>query len=727
MRVSVLRPLLSLSTRRLLAWSPHVPRPLIRMAATTADSRKMMDILPDFPVGPLTPWRQQASFDWRLMKLSIYDEESLRYIHDIWSFFESEKLFHMSPSTLSFDEQRHLALKRMKAMKTFGCMVPMERILANPKMLSAWCEALFTYDIDSAIKFSLSYSMFANVIRNLGTDKHYKYVEQSENEEIIGCFALTEVAHGSNAKGMKTTATYDVKNKQFVMNSPNFEAAKCWVGNLGQSATHAVVYAKLITSDGKDQGLHPFIIPVRCSKSLRPFPGVIVGDIGEKIGANGLDNGFMMFNSYRVSKDALLNKLGDVDEDGKYVSPIRDPNKRFGASLGALSGGRVQITGMAATNLQKAITIATRYSAVRKQFGPENSSEEFAVIEYQQQQFRLIPYIAASYIYRVFHIWFAEVYASFATDSVIGMTDNEKAAKGLEIHALSSASKPISSWAARDGIQVCREACGGHGYLQATGIGKIRNENDANCTYEGENSLLVQQTSNWLLSFMSNLEKGNKINTPYNSASYLNDINTILKSKHKISSLQEAVDTKVLLSAYKWLVCYMLKLTYDKTKRLSKEGLDSFSVRNDSQAYHAVTLSTVFVEHAMLEKFYEFTLGVQDRNCREVLMKLASLHGAWSLEKHLANLYMGGYFTGETGQLLRDGIINLCKALKPEAVTLVDTLAPPDFILNSVLGKSDGNVYQNLQSAIFSYPGALARPNWWRDVVKWESNEKSKL
>lgn len=41
---------------------------------------------------------------------------------------------------------------------------------------------------------------------------------------------------------------------------------------------------------------------------------------------------------------------------------------------------------------------------------------------------------------------------------------------GMELHVISSASKPVAAWTVRDALQECREACGGHGYLKGIDI-----------------------------------------------------------------------------------------------------------------------------------------------------------------------------------------------------------------------------------------------------------------
>lgn len=150
--------------------------------------------------------------------------------------------------------------------------------------------------------------------------------------------------------------------------------------------------------------------------------------------------------------------------EGKFVTKIKDHRKRMAVSFGTLSGGRANICGTSTVYLIQAVTIAVRYSASRKQFGPENSSEESSVLEYQSQQYRVLPHLATAIVFKVFTQWLALNMNQTLIRQIMGEKDLNSLI--MELHALSSAAKPYCSWTVQQAIQDCREACGGHGYLK---------------------------------------------------------------------------------------------------------------------------------------------------------------------------------------------------------------------------------------------------------------------
>lgn len=66
---------------------------------------------------------------------------------------------------------------------------------------------------------------------------------------------------------------------------------------------------------------------------MLPPKGVTVGDLGEKIALNGVDNGFIMFDHYPIPRSSLLNKAADVTPEGEYVATVKDQSKRFGEEI----------------------------------------------------------------------------------------------------------------------------------------------------------------------------------------------------------------------------------------------------------------------------------------------------------------------------------------------------------------------------------------------------------
>lgn len=90
----------------------------------------------------------------------------------------------------------------------------------------------------------------------------------------------------------------------------------------------------------------------------------------------------MLFDNYRIPRENLLNQIGDVTVDGRYVLKVKNPLEMYTIPLQAITVSRLALIGVSAENLGKAVTIAVRYAGVRKPFAPDKK-QEVSILEYQ--------------------------------------------------------------------------------------------------------------------------------------------------------------------------------------------------------------------------------------------------------------------------------------------------------------------------------------------------------
>lgn len=151
-----------------------------------------------------------------------------------------------------------------------------------------------------------------------------------------------------------------------------------------------------------------------------------------------------------------------------------------------------------------------------------------------------------------------------------------------------------------------------------------------------------------------------------------------------------------LVQAIEWLLCYILNKSAKKVDQLSAQAnLSAFELKNQAQVYHLRTLSIIYIQRTAILRFARFIESSEEMeaNCKKVLDKLLTVYILKVLEEHLTLFFEGNYFANGSASLwIQNRLIDLCHDLRNEAVTLVDVFAPPDHILNSVLGVRDGKV-----------------------------------
>jgi acyl-CoA oxidase len=186
--------------------------------------------------------------------------------------------------------------------------------------------------------------------------------------------------------GLETTATFDPKTDEFVVNTPTSTATKWWPGELGRFANYALTFAQLIVPDedggSNNYGVCPFIINIRDVNTHKHMPGVKTGEMGPKFGYNSKDNGWMVLDNVRIPRENMLQKFIAIERDGS-VSIKGDLRVLYSTMMLI----RTSLITWTKYYLSRALTVGLRYSIVRRQFkNISGKKDETQLIDYQTQQ-----------------------------------------------------------------------------------------------------------------------------------------------------------------------------------------------------------------------------------------------------------------------------------------------------------------------------------------------------
>ena len=484
-------------------------------------------------------------------------------------------------------------------------------------------ETLATHDHSLVVKFGVQFGLFGGSIALLGTERHHRrYLRDVGTLALPGCFAMSELGHGSNVRDILTEARYDRDTGEFVIHTPSESARKEWIGNAACHGRLATVFAQLVLDDDR-LGVHAFLVPIRADDGST-MPGVRIADGGEKAGLNGVDNGRLWFDRVRIPRENLLNRYGDVSADGVYTSPISSGSRRFFTMLGTLVGGRLSVAASALSAAKSGLAIAVRYGARRRQFGPAGRAE-VPILDYLSHQRRLMPALASAYA------------LDMALKHVVQRFLDRSERDEREVEVLAAGIKAYTTWQAGATLQQCRECCGGQGYLAVNRIAVLRADIDVTTTFEGDNTVLMQLVARGLL-------------------------------------------TGYRLRTFRYREERLLASAAARLRRRIDEGADSFDAFNACQD-HLLALASAHVERVVLEQIRAAVVREADAGLRAVLGRLAELFALARLEADEGWFLRSGVFESGKAKAIREQVTLLSGLLREDAVALVDAFGIPDELL----------------------------------------------
>jgi alkylation response protein AidB-like acyl-CoA dehydrogenase len=532
------------------------------------------------------------------LALLIYGGQvRLNSLRRTWSKIENDPEFSKSDRPFKNHSERYVDACRK--IKRFQEVAEEENFQSLDEVYDAYMA------IDENLPIDVHLSMFIPIMTmHTSSEQKERWLSASQSFRMIGAYAQTELAHGSNVRGIETSATYDVTTDEFIINTPSLTSAKWWPGGLGHTATHAVVYANLLLK-GRNYGPHPFMVQLRSLVDHRPLPRIILGDLGPKQGYNSMDNGFALFDRVRIPRTDMLMGFAQVSSAGEYSKQEGAEKIAFGIMLDV----RARICMNSAYVMARALTISIRYSCVRVQGFVDNSGrspQERAVIDYPTQQRVLMPLLSLAYALHFTGVDVKRFYTAYTRSGDSSLLS--------ELHASSAGLKAYITAHVSEGMESCRKMCGGHGFLVNAGFSDLYTSYLPFSTLEGTKEVLQQQMGRFLLKQHSIAHSTGKKRPPFMAPSTLYLLEEAQYTQTHSRGRARSVDLQSILT-------------------LLEGGADSFTVEEYTEAEEAILMAhsmrsswCIAASAAAVGKWTKI-LKQQDSGIREGTKTLDSVNG----------------------------------------------------------------------------------------------------
>ena len=231
-------------------------------------------------------------------------------------------------------------LKKMAELGLLGMMVPFEYDGSGSDTIGyvlALSEIAYSC-ASTAVVMSVHNSIVCESILNYGTEAQKQhYLKELAMGKYIGAFALTEPDAGSDPVSQRTRAVKD--GDHYIING-----TKRFI-TTGKNAGLVIVTAKT-DPDARHKGISTFIV-------TRDNPGMVVGNLEDKMGLRASDTTDLHFQDCRVPASDMLGKAGEG----------------FKIVMKGLDGGRIGIAAQSIGVAQAALDAAVKYAKEREQFG----------------------------------------------------------------------------------------------------------------------------------------------------------------------------------------------------------------------------------------------------------------------------------------------------------------------------------------------------------------------